>query len=107
MDDHLTELFGNENIDKLELIDKQNDSIKQASNYIPSSSLDTFVPIESKHERRCSLTTLPISEYNVADETHNSKHDSDNEDNFSKTSNKNGSFEDSTHDLPHNFPFDR
>lgn len=70
VDSHLQELFGYESTDKLELIDRQSESLQKA--YLPSSSLDTSVPFETNHKRRCSLTTLPVSEYNIDETTEKS-----------------------------------
>lgn len=62
VNEHLTELFGDENADNLQLIDRSEElALRKLPNYVPSSSLDTCATIEPKHERRCSLTTLPIS----------------------------------------------
>jgi hypothetical protein len=108
VDDHLLELFGHEESEKLELIDRSNDfSNKKVSNYVPSSSLDTFVPVEVKHERRCSLTTLPISvEFSASrDECKEEEQHELDSNPSSKASSKKSLKISQTPDLPHYFPF--
>lgn len=109
VDDHLFELFGQEDTEKLELIDRSNDvSSKKVSNYVPSSSLDTFVPVEVRHERRFSLTTLPISvEFGANQDEYKEEenHELDSNPSSKASSSKSTKISSQTPDLPHYFPF--